>query len=167
MRCADSGAGFQPAAAFQAALDRKKVLILGYGNPLRADDGFGWEVVQRLAGIIDDPKVDVRAAHQLTPELAEPISRAGRVIFIDAARQGTPGELSRQRIQPEPAGALTHHVTPAALLALASELYGSAPQAELFSAAGVSFDYGLALSAPMEAALGAVCRRVLSLLQEL
>jgi hydrogenase maturation protease len=144
-----------------------KVLILGYGNPLRTDDGFGWQAAERLIALVDDPNVDIRPLDQLTPELAEPLSRAGQAIFIDAAREGTPGELCRQPIEPQPAGAFTHHVTPATLLALARDLYGHAPAAVLFTAAGLSFDFGQTLSESMEAALGEVCARVLSLLQEL
>jgi hydrogenase maturation protease len=146
---------------------RTKVLIVGYGNSLRSDDGFGWQAAERLADLIDDPDVDVRALHQLTPELAEPLSQAGYAIFLDAAREGTPGELRTQRLEPEPPGASTHHLTPAGLLALARELYGHAPAAVLLTAAGATFEFGATLSEVMEAALGEVCGRVLALLQEL
>lgn len=61
------------------------VLILAYGNPLRRDDGVGWVIGERLAEMLREDVADVRVLHQLTPELAEPISRAGAVIFIDAA----------------------------------------------------------------------------------
>src|SRR5919206_472480 len=27
---------------------RRPALVIGYGNPLRRDDGFGWQVAQRL-----------------------------------------------------------------------------------------------------------------------
>jgi hydrogenase maturation protease len=140
-----------------------RVLILGYGNALRADDGFGRQAAERLVALVADPDIDIRAIHQLTPELAEPLSRAGRAIFIDAAREGAPGELRQQRIEPAPCGAFTHHLTPSALLVLARDLYGHAPPAVLFTAAGASFRYGQILSETMEAALG----QVVSLLQEL
>ena len=29
-------------------------LVIGYGNPLRSDDGVGWHVAERLA---DDPRL--------------------------------------------------------------------------------------------------------------
>jgi hydrogenase maturation protease len=144
-----------------------KILILGYGNPLRGDDGFGCEAARRLAAAIQDPRVDIRELHQLTPELAEPVSRAARVIFIDAARESPPGELRCEQVNVEKAGAFTHHLTPAALLACARELYGRAPEAILFTAAGACFDYKEALSEPMEAAVSEVLRQVVSLLQEL
>jgi hydrogenase maturation protease len=144
-----------------------KVLILGFGNPLRGDDGFGWNAAERLAALVGDPLVDIRPLHQLTPELAEPVSQVGYAIFIDASREGTPGELRIQPLQPAPAGAFTHQLTPAALLALARDLYGRAPEAVLFASAGESFEYVMELSEPLQAALGEVCTRVLSLLQEL
>ena len=142
-----------------------KVLILGYGNPLRADDGFGWQAAERL--MAEAPNLDIRALHQLTPELAEPLSQANHAIFIDAAREGVPGELRQHPVEPQPAGAFTHHITPPALLALARDLYGRVPQAVLFTAAGASFEHGMELSADVQQAVGKVCERVLSYLQEL
>ena len=53
------------------------VLVIGYGNALRTDDGFGWHAAGRLAA---DPRLDgaeILQLHQLTPELALDISRAG------------------------------------------------------------------------------------------
>ena len=144
-----------------------KVLILGFGNPLRGDDGFGWKAAERLSALVDDPLVDIRALHQLTPELAEPVSQAGYAIFIDASCEGSPGELRMQALEAAPAGLFTHQLTPAAMLALALDLYGRAPEAVLFASAGESFEYVMELSKPLQATLGEVCTRVLSLLQEL
>lgn len=144
-----------------------KILILGYGNPLRGDDGFGCHAARRLTEAIRDPRIDVRELHQLTPELAEPVSQAAQVIFIDAGREGQAGKVRRERVDPEAAGAFTHNLTPSALLACARELYGQAPAATLFTAAGARFDYEMALSPTMEAAVNEVLRQVLSLVQEL
>ena len=63
------------------------------GNPLRGDDGVGWRVAEAVAAALPDAVADVLTVHQLTPELAEPISRAERVIFIDAAAEGKPGAV--------------------------------------------------------------------------
>ena len=48
----------------------RRVLIIGYGNPLRADDGVGWQAARRLAELRQDEFVETLALHQLTPELA-------------------------------------------------------------------------------------------------
>jgi hydrogenase maturation protease len=131
-----------------------RVLIIGYGNTLRGDDGFGYRAAERLRSLIDRPGVEVIAAHQLTPELVEPLSRADSVIFIDAASHGAVGELKREAVFPsaEPA-AFSHSVTPAGLLTAALCLYGRAPEAMLYSVAGEQFGYGEALSPLIEAAL--------------
>jgi hydrogenase maturation protease len=70
-----------------------RVLIIGFGNPLRGDDGFGWHAAQRLCERLGSPDVQVIACHQLTPELAEDIGAAERVLFIDAARDLPSGEI--------------------------------------------------------------------------
>ncbi len=137
-----------------------RLLIIGYGNPLRGDDGLGWRAVEQLAA--EWPEAETLACQQLTPELAEPISRAARVVFVDAAAQGAPGAVREQLLRPDAAvpAALTHHINPSALLALSEKLYGHLPEAALFSVAGESFDYGQSLSPSVEAALPEVIRRV-------
>lgn len=137
-----------------------RVLIIGYGNPLRGDDGLGWRVAERLAA--EWPEAQTLTCQQLTPELAEPISRAARLVFVDAAAHGPPGTIHEQPLQPDASSpaSFTHHVTPGVLLALSEKLFGHLPEAVLFSVAGESFDFGQALSLPVEAALPEVIRRV-------
>ena len=48
-------------------LKMSHVLLIGYGNPLRRDDGFGSELAQRLQQEFSDANVEIIAAHQLTP----------------------------------------------------------------------------------------------------
>ena len=123
------------------------VLIIGYGNSLRSDDGLGWHMAQELLRIVDSARVEIISCGQLTPDLAQPISRAGTVLFIDAARDGCLGELRCERVIPasKPA-AFTHQLSPSALLALARDLYGASPEAHLFAIRGQWFDYGESLS---------------------
>jgi hydrogenase maturation protease len=123
-------------------------LIIGYGNPLRGDDGLGWHVAERLRATIHDPDVEILTLHQLTPELMEPISRASRVIFLDARAGPVPGEIRERTIEAQAAAgaAFTHHATPAALLAGAQALYGHAPQATLITVTGADFSLSDQLS---------------------
>src|SRR5688500_920322 len=72
---------------------RPSPLVIGYGNPLRGDDGFGWQIAQQLAGLLIDESVTVLAVQQLTPELAEAVGRASLVMFVDAHAGGRPGQL--------------------------------------------------------------------------
>jgi hydrogenase maturation protease len=128
--------------------DPNRVLIVGYGNLLRGDDGLGWHAAERLRALTQEPDVEILTLHQLTPELMEPISRAGRVIFIDACAGPVPGEIQVSAIEPQAAAgaAFSHHATPAALLAGALALYGHAPQATLITVAGADFSVSDRLS---------------------
>ena len=142
-------------------------LIIGYGNPLRGDDGLGWHAAQQLASLRELHDIDIVACHQLTPELAEPVSQAALVIFVDAAQEGAPGMFTERWIAPDPAGlmAFSHHLTPARLLACALTWYGTCPTAVVLSVAGAYFGCSEALSPPMLTALPRVvaCVWVLAL----
>ena len=59
-------------------------LVIGYGNTLRSDDGVGAKVAAAVAELAL-PGVVALVLHQLTPELAETISEARAVVFVDAA----------------------------------------------------------------------------------
>jgi hydrogenase maturation protease len=138
-----------------------RVLIIGYGNPLRGDDGFGWQAATRLLGLVADPEVEVMAVQQLTPELMEPISRAGRVVFIDAAAAGEPGVLREVSVAADAESRrFTHHATPGGLLAGAAALFGRAPEATLYSVPGQDFGFGESLTPAVEKALAEVVARV-------
>ena len=69
------------------------VLVIGVGNPLRGDDGLGWHAAEHLRERLVELHATVTSCHQLIPELAEPVSRAERVIFIDARVGPTPGTV--------------------------------------------------------------------------
>ncbi len=94
------------------------------------------------------------AVHQLTPELMLAISRAQRVIFIDAAAEGLPGEIRRQELAAHSApAAFTHEAGPASLLAGAAALYGSTVSGVLYTIAGETFAFGEQLTPVVERSL--------------
>ena len=131
------------------------VLVVGYGNSLRTDDGAGWHAAHLLAA---DPRLadaQVLARHQLAPELAVDVSRASLVVLVDATADGDPGSVTVRRVRPHPATTATwsHHLAPEALAGLAETLYGPAPPIVLVSVAAASFAEGDRLSSTLEAAL--------------
>jgi hydrogenase maturation protease len=139
-----------------AAVRGDGVLIIGCGNPLRADDGIGWHAAARLAR---DPRcagARVLTRHQLTPELAEDLGRATLAVVVDAsAATGAPGAVAVHTVRPDSgrAPALSHHVDPAALVALAECLYGQAPPVYLVTVGAASFEPGGALTPAVRRAL--------------
>jgi hydrogenase maturation protease len=131
------------------------VLVIGYGDSLRSDDGVGWHAAGRLAA---DPRLigaRILARHQLVPELAEDISRATLVVLVDASADGDPGSVSIRRVRPSPAGLAiwSHHLDPETLAGVAVALYGAVPPMVLVSVAAGSFAEGDRLSAALERAL--------------
>ncbi|SPE23474.1 Ni,Fe-hydrogenase maturation factor (hox operon) [Acidobacteriia bacterium SbA2] len=140
-----------------------KVLIIGYGNPLRSDDGFGWQASRMIARELTGHIADVITCHQLTPELAEPLSQSSHVVFIDADAEGEPGQIHWREVRPEApsSSALTHTCSPAGLLSSAARLYGRCPQAVAVTVTAQSFEFGDSLSPVVAAALPKVVERVL------
>jgi len=122
-------------------------LIIGYGNPLRGDDGLGWEVADRIARNADE-SMKVLATRQLTPELAEPISNADVVVFVDACYEGQPGRWRCERIRADTVipQVFAHYLTPMSLLNYAAAIFDAKPAALLISVAADSFKYGETLS---------------------
>ncbi|MCX7671627.1 MAG: hydrogenase maturation protease [Anaerolineae bacterium] len=144
-------------------------LVIGYGNPLRGDDGIGVRAAERLAEAVEadsDGEVEVVTRHQLALELAPLVAAAERLILLDACVGGEPGAVNEQVLTPATTdvGALSHHLDPRGLLAAAQILYGRAPTAILLTVAGASFDYGETLSPPVAAALPQLVARVKQLL---
>src|SRR5262245_312059 len=113
-------------------------LVIGYGNPLRQDDGVGWRFAHDWSVSVKGDDVVVLACHQLTPEMAEPISRAALVVFVDARQGAEPGRVEVRAVRPDSdaAPAFSHHFGPGALLGLAHALYGAAPEAFVVSVDG-------------------------------
>jgi len=124
-----------------------RILIIACGNPLRCDDGLGWCAAEELFKLSLPADVEIIARHQLTPELAVEGSQAETVLFIDAAYSGVPGELASLLLKAQPPSyASSHECSPAAILGIAHELYGRAPQAFSITLCGECFDHGEALS---------------------
>ena len=142
--------------------DKSRILIIGYGNTLRGDDGLGCAVAQMLT------RSDLRIAlrHQLTPDLAETISQYDLVIFIDANSNIPPGRIDRQTIHPHATNqaGLNHHLGPEQLLAVAETLYGHVPQAYTFSIGGEFWGFSQSLSPKVHAAIPELLRQIEQLL---
>jgi hydrogenase maturation protease len=141
-------------------------LNVGYGNPLRGDDGLGWHAAERLRTVIQNAGVEILAVHQLAPELMETLSRAGRAIFRDAAVGRVPGEMVVGQVLACPSAVFTHHATPAALLAGAKALYGHAPEATLITVTGADFSVSEGLSPVVRDRLDDIVLSALRLLEQ-
>jgi hydrogenase maturation protease len=145
-----------------------RVLIIGYGNPLRGDDGLGWHVAIQCVREFDWHEVEVEACHQLTPELAEEASHARLIIFVDAELNGSPGQIKERDIEPDTSSPPTfsHSLTPAELVACAHALYGTTPLAHLITVTGQCFEYTESLSEAVTQSMDKVMKKIRALIRE-
>jgi len=104
------------------------LLIIGYGNTLRRDDGVGPAVADAVAAL-DLPGVKSLACPLLAPELAADLADAKSVIFVDAAVD-SPREVQLRPLAPaDSSQIMAHAADPRTMLALARDVFGHAPAA--------------------------------------
>ena len=145
----------------------RSVLVIGYGNSLRGDDGFGVAAAEQLRETLQTDQVRVLTCQQLTPELASEMSKVDRVIMIDAAQGDTPGLITVSKIEPESdLTTFTHELRPSTLLACSQGLYGTCPETFLVSVTGYSFDFSDELSDTMTGIMSQVLIRVCELIDQ-
>jgi hydrogenase maturation protease len=121
------------------------LLVIGYGNELRGDDGVGPRVARAVAEW-NRPDVRALAVQQLVPELAAKLVTAERVVFVDA-RVDAERLVSWRPVDAEAEQLSMGHIsTPGWLLGVADQVFGHAPRAWLVTIRTLQFDYGALLS---------------------
>jgi hydrogenase maturation protease len=134
-----------------------RLLVIGYGNELRGDDGVGPRAARAVAAW-QLPAVKGLAVHQLTPELAERIAAAECVVFVDA---GPDDVVQTRPIGPSRAAQVLGHTgQPRELLALAEALYGRRAEAWLITLPAPQLGFGEGLSAAAADSLAEVLRQI-------
>ena len=146
-----------------------RILILGYGNPGRQDDGLGPAAVAAIEGM-GLPNLTAFDNYQLNIEDAIDVAAHDIVWFIDAARTG-PSPYSVRALSPSPAIEFTSHIVrPEAILGIARQCYGGAPQAFLLAIRGYEFEFIEALTPAamdnLDAALAMLAGRIRSVQAE-
>ena len=157
------------------AAAERGVLVIGYGNTLRRDDGVGARAAELLAA---DPRlsgVEVQERYQLLPEMALDIGASSLVIFVDADLRGLPGSIEIRPIEADAPrsdadaraqpGASSHHVGGSELVALAAELMGHRPEAVQIGIGIADIELGEGLTPAVEAALPKVVEIVVDLIE--
>jgi hydrogenase maturation protease len=120
--------------------DAAGFLVIGYGNTLRGDDGVGPRVAEAIEEL-NLPGVEVLVCQLLSPEYADPVSRAHTVVFVDAAVD-TPREVQLRKLEPgESSQLMAHAADPRTMLALARDVYGHVPQAWWLTIPAMKLDF--------------------------
>jgi hydrogenase maturation protease len=149
------------------------VLVAGIGNIFLGDDGFGPEVVQRLAesGALPPQArvVDygIRGMH-LAYDLLDGY-RA--LVLVDAVPgEGPPGTVGVLQVGPEHLGSGefdAHGMNPVAVLANLGALGGTLPPTYVVGCVPAGVEEGIGLSEPVAAAVPAAVEAVLTLVGQL
>src|SRR5579859_558099 len=81
-----------------------RIVVAGYGNPLRGDDGVGWRVAEAVAEKWGE-RVCALTGQQPTPEWAPVLAAADIACFVDATHEAAP-DLYVRRLEPAVGGQL-------------------------------------------------------------
>ena len=149
-----------------------KILVIGYGNPGRGDDGLGPALIKLVeenglgcesgaCGVTTD------SDYQLNIEYAVDFAKHDKVIMIDASETG-PEPFGFDRVIPSKDSRFTtHSISPGTLAALTGELTETPPDCRLLAIRGYNFDFGEGLSAEAESNMLAAYDFLESLIAEL
>lgn len=118
--------------------DKTPILVYGYGNPGRQDDGLGIAFSQAIEdACIHDCTVEQN--YQLNAEDALLISEYPIVVFADASH--TPEYYSFSQIKPaHEIGFTTHAMEPSSVVGLCNELYSKKPECYLLEIRGHAWE---------------------------
>ena len=131
----------------------KKILVVGYGNTLRGDDGIGQIIADKIEEL-KIPNVETLALHQLTPDLAGSCSEYRGIIFIDASEDVSQNEVQVFDLSPaEEAAQIEHAMTPQNLLRLSKDLYSAFPPSFCIVIPARKFEFSEELSPVTKASI--------------
>lgn len=123
-----------------------KILLIGYGNPGRLDDGLGPVLAERIEKK-NLPNVTVDADYQLMVEDSAAIAENDIVIFADAAVDGDGPFYFRPIAGKSQMSFSSHSAEPEQLVALAEKLFGAKTKCYILGIRGYEFnEFGQRLS---------------------
>jgi hydrogenase maturation protease len=141
------------------------VLVFGYGNPARGDDGLGPALARRVEEMAL-PAVTVDSNYQLTVEDSWAVAQHDIVVFADASRSGDE-PCSLEELEPsEDMSFSSHSVRPEVVLGMAHSLFDCDTPAYVLGIRGYRFDmFDTALSERARGNLDAALEKLEDLIQ--
>jgi hydrogenase maturation protease len=126
--------------------DQSTVLLIGYGNPGRLDDGLGPALADAIEAM-NLSGVTVDSNYQLSVEDADAISRHDFVLFVDASVSGRE-PFSLDRVDPRKEVSFSSHsISPEALMDMANNMLKGNTQGYILGIRGYEFnEFGECLS---------------------
>jgi hydrogenase maturation protease len=149
---------------------KPKILIYGYGNPGRQDDGLGAAFITEAEQWIAKQKIEHIALdtnYQLNIEDAQLISEYDKVIFVDASIEQI-DSYSFTKVIPSDAKVefTMHAVSPAFVVDLCQKIFDKTPEAFLLHLKGYNWDFEEKLSEKAKENLSAALNFFYQLIDE-
>lgn len=122
--------------------EAKRMLLIGYGNPARMDDGLGIALTKKIEALAI-PGLTIESDYQLSVEDALMISQYDRVVIADATLDKDIKSFSFQRILPDKKANIpfsSHSVDPKQLVTLASTMFKTKTEVYLLGIRGYEFE---------------------------
>ncbi len=129
-----------------------RILVIGFGNTLRNDDGAGYKVAELISK--NFLNITTVTSHDLKPEYAELIAHHQVVFFIDASIDCN--ELVIEEITTIPNSEIqnSHHLNPIQLISLSKKLFRQVPKnIFIVKLPAINLDFGEKLSQPTQKAM--------------
>lgn len=124
--------------------DLPKILVYGYGNPGRQDDGLGISVAEKMEHWaknkhVKNVKIDTN--YQLNIEDAINISENEIVFFVDASKEELKN-FTITKVEPcDKPNFTMHAVSPEYVLNICKEMYGKIPETYLIHIKGYEWNF--------------------------
>lgn len=123
---------------------KPKILVIGYGNPGRQDDGTGVllaEEIFRWAGENNLSNISTDSNYQLNLEDAATMSEYDLIVFADASKENIES-FEMSELKPSASVDFTmHSVSPAFILHICNNIFHKSPKAYLLHIKGYSWDF--------------------------
>jgi len=130
-------------------VSRYKILIYGYGNPGRQDDGLGNKFIEMIEEWVNEQNLEgfeFDSNYQLNIEDAAAVADKDLVIFVDASTE----EIENFILTPVDASTkvafTTHAASPGYIVGLSKKLYNKFPPTYLLHIKGYEWDFREGLS---------------------
>ncbi|MBE9492707.1 MAG: hydrogenase maturation protease [Bacteroidetes bacterium] len=124
--------------------DSLKILLYGYGNPGRQDDGLGVEFVNRMEKWVCQLGLkgfEFDNNYQLNIEDAEAIKDKDLVVFADASEEKISNFCFTKVNKSSKVSFTTHSASPGYIVKLCEELFNSKPLVLLLHIKGYSWEF--------------------------
>jgi hydrogenase maturation protease len=131
--------------------DTASIIVIGYGNTLRRDDGAGIVFAEKLVAhwLSQGIPSQLLTSTQLLPEMAADISHDAidAVVFVDAAAHDLKSGIQIAKVGIGPTSPSSgHNLDATTLIVYANLLYGHCPHAWLVTIPGADFAHGQGFS---------------------